>query len=203
MQAIIESPPAPTAISQVEARQVAQQYVAAQIDPRFAVTNGEHYNSPALGRACWRFIICQEQDPLSALMVDAQTGQIVALTPAEIQVVREKAAIYTARKQGVLPMNEQGYVLGEYARREASSYLDDNLSLFYGAVDPVFIQNALPIWQVTIVFKMYDQGPFILGVMDVNAKTGEPLPLSPNQIKRIRERTRAIIRSSSSSSTSC
>lgn len=203
MQAIIESSPAPTAISQLDARQVAQQYVAAQIDPRFTVNNGEHYSSQSLGRALWRFLIFQEQDPLSALMVDAQTGQVIELSQAEIQVVREKAAIYTARKQGVLPVNERGYVLGEYARREASGYLDDNISMFYGAVDPVFIQNDPPIWQVTIVFKMYDQGPFTLGIMDVNAKTGDPIPLSPSQIKRIRERTRAIIRSSSSSSTSC
>ncbi len=193
MQAIIESSPAPTAISQLDARQVGQQYVAAQIDPRFTVTTGEHYNSPALGRACWRFIICQEQDPLTVLLVDAQTGQVVELPQSEIRVVREKAAIYTARKQGVLPVNEQGYVLGEYARREADGYLDDQIGMFFNAVDPLFLAGPQPRWQVTIVFKRYYLGPFTLGVMDVDARTGVPISLTRKQIHQLKERARPII----------
>jgi hypothetical protein len=108
-------------------------------------------------------------------------------------VIREKAAIMAARKQGRAPVDEFGFVLGEYARRQASGYLDDQISMFYGGTDPIFVPGDPPVWQVTIVFKMYDQGPFALGVMDVDARTGEPIPLAPEHIKRIQERTRAII----------
>ena len=107
--------------------------------------------------------------------------------------MREKAAIYTARKQGVLPVNERGYVLGEYARCEASGYLDDNISMFYGAVDPLFLAGPQARWQVTIVFKRYYLGPFTLGVMDVDARTGAPIALTRKQIHQLKERARAII----------
>ena len=115
MQAIIDTSTISTAISQVEAHRIAQQYVAAQINPAFTVVNGENYISKPLGRALWRFVIYCKQDPLTVLTVDAQTGQVIELTQDEIRVVREKAAIYTARKQGVLPVNEHGYVVGESA----------------------------------------------------------------------------------------
>jgi hypothetical protein len=36
-----------------------------------------------------------------------------------------------ASKRGVLTTNEQGYILGEYARRQADSYLSMEVSLFY------------------------------------------------------------------------
>jgi hypothetical protein len=99
-----------------------------------------------------------------------------------------------ARKEGELPVNEQGYVLGEYARRRASRYLGEQLSMFYEGTEPILVPGDRPVWQVTIVFKMYDVGPFTLGVLDIDAKTGEPIPLTTEQIESIREQTRATIR---------
>ena len=36
-------------------------------------------------------------------------------------------------------------------------------------------------------------GTFTLGVMDVDARTGEPIPLTDQQIHNLKERARAII----------
>lgn len=99
-----------------------------------------------------------------------------------------------ARNHHVLPVDKHGYVLAEYARRRASWYLDANLSLFFSAADPVVVPGDPPTWQMTIVFKMYDVGPLTLGVMDVDAQTGEPVSLTDEELTRIRERTSAIIR---------
>lgn len=151
------------------------------------------YDSQRLGLPVWRFIVRCEYGPLHPIHVDAQTGNVIALTDKEISVIGEKAAILAARKEGILPVNERGNVLGEYVRRQANWYLSDQISLFYSAADPIFVPADPPVWQVTIVFKMYNQGPFTLGVMDVDAKTGEPIPLSAKQIEQIRERTCAII----------
>jgi hypothetical protein len=194
MQATLERPRVDTpAVSQEQAQRAANAYVTAQIDPAFEAVSGAYYDSQRMGRGVWRFIIRCEQGPLSPICVDAETGNVIPLTSTEICAIGEKAAILAARKQGVIPVDEQGHVLGEYARRQASGYLDDEISMFYSGADPVFVPTDPPVWQVTIVFKMYDQGPFTLGVMDVDARTGEPIPLAAEQIEQIRERTCAII----------
>lgn len=202
MQAILEVPTvgAPV-VSQDQAQRAANAYVIAQIDPAFEAVSGEYYDSQRMGKGVWRFIIRCEHGPLSPICVDAETGGVITLTSNEICVIEEKAAILAARKQGVIPVDEQGYVLGEYARRQASGYLDDQISMFYSGADPIFVSIDPPVWQVTIVFKMYDQGPFTLGMMDVDARTGEPIPLAAEQIEQIRERTCAIIGRQTSATT--
>jgi hypothetical protein len=195
MQAVLDVPTTSTrSVSQADALQVACTYLAAHLDKAFAVVDGARYYSKPLGREIWRFFLRSEHGPVGILQVDVLTGEVIRLTNVELRAVREKAAILAARQQAVLPLDQHGYVLAEYARRRASSYLDEHLSMFYGGTDPVFVAGEPPVWQVTIVFHMYDVGPFTLGVLDVDAKTGEPLPLSKRQLQRIRERTRAITR---------
>jgi hypothetical protein len=195
MQTVLDVPTTSTAtVSQADAQRVASAYVTAYVDPSFKVIDGARYYSKPLGREIWRFFIRSKHSAVGIIQVDALTGTVIRLTNDEIRAVREKAAILAARQQGVLPIDAHGYVLAEYARRRASSYLDEHLSMFYGGTDPVFVTGEPPVWQVTIVFQMYDEGPFTLGVLDIDAKTGNPIPLSTRQIKRIRERTSAIIR---------
>jgi hypothetical protein len=194
MQTVLDLPTTHTgAVSQADAQGVACAYVAAHLDPALEVVAGERYASQPLGREIWRFFLRSPQGPVGAVRVDAQTGEVIRLTDAEIQVLHEKAAILAARKQGVLPVNAQGYVLGEYARRRAERYLGDYLAMFFNATDPIFVPGDPPCWQVTIVFKRYHLGPFTLGIMDVNAHTGEPLPLTKPQLKRLRERAHALV----------
>jgi hypothetical protein len=195
MQTVLEAPTTRTStVSQAHAQRVASAYVTDHIDPSFEVVDGARYYSKPLEREIWRFFICGEHGPVGIIQVDALTGAVILLTNDEIRAVHEKAAILDARQQGVLPIDTHGYVLAEYARRRANSYLDEHLSMFYGGTDPVFVSGEPPVWQVTIVFQRYDEGPFTLGVLDIDAKTGDPIPLSMRQIRRILERTRAIIR---------
>ncbi|MFN8495650.1 MAG: hypothetical protein U0350_49115 [Caldilineaceae bacterium] len=183
----------PPLVSEADAQRAASTYVAAVIDPALAVVSGTRFYHKSLAREVWQFIIRCPQGPVDAIAVDSKTGMVIPRTDEEIQLVREKAALVIARQQGAIPRTAQGYVLGEYARRQARTYLDTQLSMFYDAAHPLFIPGERPLWQVTIVFHMYDIGPFTLGVLDVDATTGTPLPLSLKQLKRIRERTCAII----------
>jgi hypothetical protein len=195
MQTVLDVPTTSTRpLSKADAQRAACAYVAARFDPAFEVVDGAQYYSKPLGRDIWRFFIQCAHGPVGAIRIDALTGDVTPLTTDEIRVIHEKAAILAARKQGGLPLNEYGHVLAEYARRQASSYLNEHLSMFYRGADPVFIPGQPAVWQVMIVFKMYNVGPFTLGVLDVDANTGEPTPLPKRQLKRIRERTRAIIR---------
>lgn len=174
-----------------EAQCRAMEYVTAQIDPKLCLSEHASYRHVD---DTWLFLIRSEYGALHSIQVNAQTGKVIPLTQAQIHLVRERAAIAMARRQHVLPTNQQGYVLAEYARRKASEYLDANLSMFFTATEPMFVPSNPPIWQTTIVFKMYNVGPFTLGIMDVNAHTGEPVALTNEELTRIRERTSVIIR---------
>jgi hypothetical protein len=180
-------------VSQADAQRAACDYAMTHIDPSFEVVKGTRYYHKPLGREIWQFIIRCAAGPLDAIAVDVQTGVVIPLTEDKIRVIREKATVYTARKQGILPVDAQGYVLAEYARRRAERYLGEQIGMFFNAIDPAFVPGDAPCWQVTIVFKRYHRGPFTLGIMDVDATTGEPIPLSKRQIKRILGRAHALV----------
>lgn len=195
MQTVLDVPTTSTRTgSEADAHGAASAYVATHLDPAFEVVEGTRYHHQPLRREIWQFMIRCAQGPLDTIAVDVRTGKVIPLADDKLRLIREKAAIYAARKRNVLPVDADGYVLAEYARRQVSSYLDEHLSMFYEGADPVFVPCSSPVWQVTIVFKQYRLGPFTLGLMDVDAHTGEPRPLAASQLKRIRERTRAIIR---------
>ena len=195
MEAILDVPAASASTaSQADAQRVACAYVADLVDPSFEVVDGARYHSQPLGREIWRFFIRCKDGPLYPIYVDSQTGEVIPLTNDEIRVVREKATIFAARKRGVLPLNEHGYVLAEYARRQADSYLGMQVSLFYSAADGVFVPLARPLWQFSIQVRLPRLGVLgILGTIDVDAQTGEVMQLTHKQIKRIRERADAIV----------
>ena len=195
MQTMLDSPLlVASTIDGKNALCAAQQYVAQTIDPSFEVVPDSQAARWVAERGVWRaFVRCQAA-PLCAIEVDAHSGKVIPLSQAEIRLVREKAAVFTARKADVLPLNDRGYVLGEYARRRASRYLDDHISMYFSGENPVLVESPSPVWQVAITFKRYSLGPFTPSVMNVDARTGEPIPLSNEQLEQIREQTRAFIR---------
>lgn len=123
MQTTLDVPALTPAVSEADAQQAARDYVAAYLDPAFEVVSDTHYHRQPIQRATWRFFIRCAYGPLRTIEMDAQSGQVVRLTDDEICVLREKAAIWAAAQQGVLPVDAHGYVLGEYARRRAEQYL--------------------------------------------------------------------------------
>jgi hypothetical protein len=195
MQATLEVPMDGTpAVSQGEAQRTANAYVTARFDPAFETVSGEYYESQRLGRAVWRFIIRCAHGPLDSIQVDGQTGEVIPLSDDQVRIVRERAVIAEAKTRGELPVDEHGYVLSEYARRKANGYLSMDISLFCSASDGVLIPLVRPVWQFAIRFGMPRFGELgLLGTLDVDAQTGEPIPLTNKQIKQMRARADAIV----------
>lgn len=192
MQAILEAPThSLLKVSEADAHQAARAYVVSQIDPALQISDRATYRST---NDRWMLLIRAQQRALHPVEVEAQTGKVVPLTTAQIRLVRERAAITEARSHNTLPVDECGHVLAEYARQRASGYLDATFSMYFNAVDPVFIPGEPAYWQMTILFKMYDIGPVVFGILDVNADTGEPIPLIDEIIQQIRERASVFVR---------
>ena len=74
-------------------------------------------------------------------------------------------------------------------------YLGDTIAPFFNAIDPVFIPHYLPRWQVKLSFRLYPCDPYILGTMNVDATTGQPIPLTQHQLDHIHERAQAFLAS--------
>ena len=195
MQTILDVIPNSPAVQQIDAHQAAYAYLIAQIDLTFELVDSTKYYSKLLRCEVWRFFIYCEHGPIGTIRVNAQTGKVIQLTEDEIRAVCEKAAIFAAKQQGILPVNDHGYVLAAYARRQADGYLGTEVSLFYSATNGVFVPLARPIWQFTIQVRLPRLGVLgLMGTLDVDAQTGEVIPLTNKQIKRIRERADALVK---------
>jgi hypothetical protein len=194
MQTVLDRPTISTpTVSQADAQCAASVYVRSHIDPSFTVVSGFLL---AGERPQWRFILRSPHGPLGYLRVDAETGAVVALTAEELRIVQERAWIAEAESRGELPVTARGYVPAEYARRRANGYLTDQLSLQYSATQGTFVPGARPLWQFVIRFRL----PRLnraesLGTLDVDAQTGEPIPLTAAQRQHLQDRTHALIRS--------
>lgn len=80
------------------------------------------------------------------------------------------------------------------ARRAVNAYLGRYVGISFGAVAGVFIPLTVPIWQFAIEFRLPRLGKLgIMGTIDVNAETGEPLPLAPSEIQKIQDRANVIV----------
>lgn len=86
-------------------------------------------------------------------------------------------------------------ITDETARRTANSYLSREVGIPFGAIDGIFIPMKRPIWQFAIEFHLPRYGRLgIMGTIDVDAETGQPVPLIPKEILKIQDRSDAIIR---------
>lgn len=84
---------------------------------------------------------------------------------------------------------------GERATYKANGYLGKHIGMFYGASEPeLFYLEDGPIWQVVVCFQQYHVGPVRLAFLDVNALSGEVIPLTETQICQIRSRAHAYIK---------
>ena len=80
------------------------------------------------------------------------------------------------------------------ARRAVNAYLGRYVGISFGAVAGVFIPLTVPIWQFAIELRLPRLGELgIMGTVDVNAETGEPLPLAPSEIQKIQDRANVIV----------
>ncbi len=175
------------------AQQIATRYVTEQIDSTFTVVSGAYYESKPHGRKLWRFLVRNTAGPIGIVLVDPETKTVIPLTANEITVMQEKAAILIAHQRGLPAFGADGYVLGEYARRQANHYLSMYVGLQAIATSALFVPLERPVWQFLIEVHLPNRGAIgVLGLLDVDARSGEVIPLSNEQIQQIWSRGNAI-----------
>ena len=93
------------------------------------------------------------------------------------------------------------WIPADDARRKANSYLARYVSTGYSAIDPELLILDTPVWQVLVQYKTPNLGPIRMGLLDVDAITGEIVPFTTDQIAAIRNRASAFVRLNTSPST--
>jgi hypothetical protein len=79
------------------------------------------------------------------------------------------------------------------ARRRASGYLAKEVALFLTAGEPTLVLGEPPCWKIPAVFRL--RGVWELasvGVIDVDARTGQVIPLTEETLKSMRTRANDI-----------
>ena len=192
MQTEILDPVVTETITEQDVQRIAAAYITEQIGKSFQAVGGAYSYSKPQGRTLWRGFIRSEHGPVGLLLVDPQTSQVLPLTTAEIDLIREKAATLQARQQGRLPLGEDGYVISEYARRQANHYLSLYVGLQAVPTQATFVPLERPVWQFLIEVRLPGTGIIgVFGLIDVDARSGSVIPLTDEQIQQIWSRGNA------------
>jgi len=173
-------------------QRIAAAYVTEQVGKAFQVVGGAYSISKPQGRTLWRCFIHGEHGPVGLLLVDPRTNQVLPLTDDEIRLIREKAATLQARQQGRLPLGEDGYVISEFARRQANHYLSLYVGLQAVPIQAIFVPLERPVWQFLVEIRLPQTGAIgVFGLIDVDARSGAVIPLTDEQIQKIWSRGNA------------
>ena len=118
---------------------------------------------------------------------------MIPLTSDQLREVRECADWEVARTRGELARDVDGYVSRHQANRLARRWLDQHLANEICCKGGIFIPLATPVWQFSIAFSLSDLHLEPLGVIDVDAQTGDVKPLNNDQLENLRGRVRVVI----------
>jgi hypothetical protein len=196
MQTVIETVSTSAGIDQVDAKQAINAYLQQVLGALYRAGDGQ-----LKANGDWRFLILFHSSELKrpwatgTVVVDGQHGAVIPLTDEQLQEVREQALVAMAESHRELPLMD-GYVPQVFARRKANEYLSHSVGFFLMPVDGILVLSTRPVWQFSIQFRLPRTGPLgILGSIDVNAQTGEVLPLTTEQIAAIQGQANALARS--------
>ncbi len=94
-------------------------------------------------------------------------------------------------------------VAPDVARRRTNGYLSREVALFIIAGEPELVLGNQPQWRIPAILRLRGFGEVaIVGSLKVDALTGDLHPLSPAQIRNIRQRAHDITNRLTSAATS-
>lgn len=186
MQNTLDAPPITQTISQVDAQQAADDYLLIHI------AAGIETASPILvpgASPTWRMLVrLRDREPIATvgtIDVDAQTGQVISLTAEQIEDMRDRFNEHTGEATGILRPT---------AQITANGYLTNYVSLFAKADRPVFVDGECPVWRATVFLRLRGHGRVSdLGAIDVDAQTGQVIPLTDVQLQTMRKRAQDAV----------
>lgn len=171
----------PPTINQLDAQRAAEVYLISQ------VAAGLETTSPILvpdTPPIWRMLVrlCRQATTatVGTIDVDAQSGEVVPLIREQIEDMRDRRKEQTGEAVGVLRPT---------AQIRATGYLANYVALGAKADRPVWVADARPVWRATAFLRLRGYGRVCdLGTIDVDAQTGEVIPLPKNQLQAMRKR---------------
>lgn len=168
-------------VRQEDAQRTADTYL------HLTVSAGLETASPILvpgTQPTWRMLVrlCNREPTttVGTLDVDAQTGSVVPLSDEQVEDMRDRIKEHTGEGSGILRPT---------AQIRANGYLTNYVSLFANADRPVWVAGNRPRWRATVFLRLRGQGRVCdLGVIEVDAQTGEVVPLTNQQRQAMRKR---------------
>lgn len=91
----------------------------------------------------------------------------------------------------------------EHVRRRVNGYLSREVALFAVADKPALVLGDHALWRVPVQLELRGLGAVgVIGSIDVDAVTGEVIPLTARQIQTMQERARNVAQHSPSAAKS-
>ena len=79
------------------------------------------------------------------------------------------------------------------AKRNANGYLSMDVAMSIVADEPILIWSERPVWRMTTSLLLREWGRVAqVGAIDVDAMTGDVLPLTSNQIQTMQDRANEL-----------
>ena len=185
--------------------------VSSVVNEEQARTKVDNYLNLALGSAYfaghgrsnqgrWYFPVKWRSDETvhpvmeGGISLEIASGQVTKLTSDQIQDLREAGPVQLAQKRGELARGIDGYVLRYHARIKASLWISNRSDLKVGADGGVLLPGEQPLWRFSIYYRTSARNLTPLGVIDVEAQSGQIIPLRDQQLQTIQECVRAAKR---------
>lgn len=129
-----------------------------------------------------------------------------------LQAVREQRATYIVETFGrsqaaIVNLDEyrrflqyqhdrdEVFVSGEEARRRAQGYLTAEVAMALRPGEPSLLGGSQPVWRMPVWLHLRGFGQVAtLGLLDVDAATGDVKPLSPVEIKEMQDKADVFAR---------
>lgn len=90
--------------------------------------------------------------------------------------------------------HEPGYV-SDQVRRHAQGYLTEHVAMALRPGEPILVWGDKPVWRTPVWLYLRGHGQVAaVGSVDVDAATGEIIPLSPDQIRGMQDRADVFAR---------
>lgn len=155
-----------------DAGTIASEYISKTFDESFFPTLGKKIDEG------WYFTIkCHREDmsrtPAVGGLIISPFGEVQELSEDRIRDTREAAETQAAQHRKELARDENGYVLRYHARIKATFWLANNIDYKVGAKGGFFIPIDSPIWRFSVYDNVIESDDVQLGVIDVDAVTGE------------------------------
>lgn len=163
---------------------IAEEYISQVFGDSFFATLGKEIDEG------WYFSVkCNREDLNRTLAVGGvvilEYGIVQSLSEDKIRDMKEAAETQAAIHKKELAQDENGYLLRYHARIKATHWLANNVDHKIGARGGFFVPIDSPIWRFSVIDNAIESEDIQLGVIDINAVTGEVLKPNDEEIEII------------------